>query len=95
MGGGCHSSSSHELSLERGCVTSPFLQRDMDVALQRAGGQGDVAGGDTSRSSGNRAVLTLHGMTARCREIKTDHEHAETSKLAGMFTSLLKAMAKE
>ena len=36
-GSECHSSGSHELSLERGCVTSPFLQRKMDVVMQRSG----------------------------------------------------------
>ena len=93
-GEGCHSSGFHELSLERGYVTSSYLQRKTDVAMQRVGGQDNVASGDTSRSSGNSTALTLHGMTARCSEIETGHEDAETSKLAGMFSSLLKSMAK-
>ena len=79
----------------RGYVTSAFLQREINVALQRAGERGDVAGGDASRSSGSSTALTLHGMTAKCNAIETGPEDAEASKLAGMFSSLLKAMAKD
>ena len=84
---GCHSSGSHELSLERGHVTSPFLQHEMDVALQRAGDHCNVAGGGISRSSGGSTALTIHVMTDMCSEIETGHEDAETSKMAGIFSS--------
>ena len=94
-GAGCHSSGSHELSLERGYVTSPFLQREMDVAMQRSGESANVANGDTNRASGTSTALTLHGMTAKCSQIETSHEDADASKMAGIFSSLLKAMAKE
>ena len=66
----------------------------MDVAMQRNGESDNVANGDASRASGTSTALTLHGMTSKCSEIETSYEDADTSKMAGMFSSLLKAMAK-
>ena len=94
-GAGCHSSGSHELSLEHGYVTSPFLQREMDVAMQRNGETGHDASGDKGRASSTSAALTLHGRAAKCSLIEANHEDANASKMAGMFSSLLEAMAKE
>ena len=98
-GAGCHSSSSHELSLERGYFTSPFLQREMDAAMQRNGETDHDTSGDTGRASGTASgtstALTLHGMAAKCSLIEANHEDADASKMAGMFSSLLEAMAKE
>ena len=94
-GAGCHSSGSHELSLEHGYVTSPFLQREMDVAMERNGETANNASGDTGRASGTSTALTLHGMAAKCSQIEANHEDANASKMAGMFSSLLEAMAKE
>ena len=98
-GAGCHSSGSHELSLERGYVTSLFLQHEMDVAMERNGETANNASGDTGRASGaasgTSTALTLHGMAAKCSLIEANHEDADASKLAGMFSSLLEAMAKE
>ena len=94
-GAGCHSSGSHELSLEHGYVTSPFLQREMDVAMQRNGETANDTSGYTSRASGTSTALTLHGMAAKCSQTETSHEDANASKMAGMFSTLLKEMAKE
>ena len=97
-GAGCHSSGSHELSLERGCVTSPFLQREMDVAMERNGetaNNTNNTSGDTGRGSGTSTALTLHGMAAKCSLVEANHEDANASKMAGMFSSLLEATAKE
>ena len=67
----------------------------MDVAMERNGEAANDASGDTGRASGTGAALTLHGMAAKCSQIETSHEDADASKMAGMFSSLLKAMAKE
>ena len=63
--------------------------------MQRSGETANNASGDIGRASGTSTALTLHGMAAKCSQIETSHEDADASKMAGMFSTLLKAMAKE